>query len=203
MNADYEDRILESGLEEVLGGQYPPDLSAKILQEWAESRVPIDLPVDAAAWPVLPADTANRGRLIDGDSTGPSFGRLSGPGLSRPRRRRLGNRVIWLSTAVAGGLLIAIVTLGIYWGQTTLDIRGGLLVDSGRPRDSGSGQPEVAQRQFGTLPHREMPLPWTPDEPAPPSVDETPAAIASREPDQPLGDVPAVVSNTARAVRPR
>jgi hypothetical protein len=207
MNGEYEDRILESGLEEVLGGQYPPDLSAKILQEWErrqaaipESRAPTDVPVNPVAWPVLPADAANQGRLIDGDATGPSFDRLARPGLSRPRRRRLGNRVVWLSMAVAGGLLIAMVTLGIYWGQTSLDTRGGLLVDSDRSRDAG--QPEVAERRFGTLPHREMPLPWTPDELAPESVDETPPAIASRDPDQPQADVPAVASNTARAIRP-
>lgn len=34
MSAEYDDRILESGLEEVVGGHYPPDLTSTILQAW-------------------------------------------------------------------------------------------------------------------------------------------------------------------------
>ena len=32
MTWEHKERIIEAGLEEVVGGQYPPDLSAKILQ---------------------------------------------------------------------------------------------------------------------------------------------------------------------------
>lgn len=38
MRADHEERILNACLEEVLGGKYPPDLSAKILQTWESRR---------------------------------------------------------------------------------------------------------------------------------------------------------------------
>ena len=37
MSEEHADRILEAGLEEVLGGRYPPDLTSTILQAW-ESR---------------------------------------------------------------------------------------------------------------------------------------------------------------------
>ena len=37
MSDEHADRILEAGLEEVLGGRYPPDLTSTILQAW-ESR---------------------------------------------------------------------------------------------------------------------------------------------------------------------
>jgi hypothetical protein len=209
MNGEYEDRILESGLEEVLGGQYPPDLSFKILQEWerreaaaADSRVSMAPLSNPIAGSVLPADTANQRPLIVDDSPAPTSGRLARSGSSRTRPLWSGSRVMWLTMSIAGGLLIAIGMWGIYWGRIGASPTGGLLVDSDRPSDSGSGQSGVAQREFGPLPHREMPLPWTPDEPGPQAVEGGAAAIASREPDQPLGDAPAVASNTARAVRP-
>ena len=34
MSAEYDDKMLEAGLEEVVGGHYPPDLTAAILQAW-------------------------------------------------------------------------------------------------------------------------------------------------------------------------
>jgi len=62
---EHADRILEAGLEEVLGGRYPPDLTSAILQAW-EARQPsaarpawvggddVMSPLAAAAVPLAP-----------------------------------------------------------------------------------------------------------------------------------------------------
>lgn len=65
MSEEYADRILEAGLEEVLGGHYPPDLTPAILQAWEArqqaaaraARVVGDIgvpPLAAAALPIAP-----------------------------------------------------------------------------------------------------------------------------------------------------
>lgn len=39
MSFEYEEKILDAGLDEVLGGHYPPDLTSKILQRWEAEQL--------------------------------------------------------------------------------------------------------------------------------------------------------------------
>jgi hypothetical protein len=62
VSEEHADRILEAGLEEVLGGQYPPDLTPAILQAWearqqAAARA-VRISADAAASPLAASPLA-------------------------------------------------------------------------------------------------------------------------------------------------
>jgi hypothetical protein len=154
MNADYEDRILEAGLEEVLGGQYPPDLSAKILQaiENRQAAPPRALvsPVSLLLAPALVEPPP----VVVADVTLPPVGRPASPLASpRPLRRRR-SQTTWLSVAVAASLLIAMVSIGVYVGQTSSHRWGGLLVQSDRPVEIDSGVPESGGPRGSDLPDR-------------------------------------------------
>lgn len=52
MTAEHEERILDASLEEVLGGHYPPDLTAKIIESWEAHPDAIETCEAAVSQPV-------------------------------------------------------------------------------------------------------------------------------------------------------
>ncbi len=115
MNPDYEDRILEASLEEVLGGNYPPDLSVTILQVWEQrqavrsaSKRPSPEPL---AWP--PAS------LREEEPVAPPACPVEIPArLPRTRRRRPADSS-WLNLGVAASLLAVLFLVGLHVARTT------------------------------------------------------------------------------------
>jgi hypothetical protein len=126
VNETPKERILDVCLEEVLGGHYPPDLTAKILQTWQARQAGIDGCVDAgraAAPPVAaspppfslvppPVQYAAAEFSPTADAAAPS------PLVAPRRRRRRTSRVPWWWLAMATGALAAGVSLFVYVVQT-------------------------------------------------------------------------------------
>ena len=202
MNGDYEDRILESGLQEVLGGQYPPDLTAKILQELDRRRVfPAESPelLDSppvVSWPVSPltpsvspvaaVDPVDRQATRRDVSAGTATGGVAASVRSVTGRRRSNSRVMGWSVAVASGVLLVLFAAGIYVSRTAWGPRSPLLVQSPPSSDGVPVESEQADSQLDSLPHRDMPSPWVPDTDFS-SPDESAAiASASRPPSSPI-----------------
>jgi hypothetical protein len=173
MNGDHDDRILEASLKEVLGGQYPPDLSAKILQELeirqarsardAVAGSPLPIPPPPAGFPHDPMASKP---LIRSETIITPAGRLGHLAASSNQRRVRGKwqtRTTWASIAVVAGLLSVVVTIGTYLGGPWQRPGGSNLARSERLVTPGLDGSDSAERQFLPLPHREMPAPWTPD----------------------------------------
>ncbi len=119
MTQEHKERIIEAGLEEVVGGQYPPDLTAKILQTLdirreaarqasslaADASPPLDLqpalttspPVQAAAEPAPPPVHSEPTVHVTGEP--------------RSRRRR---RTAWLGPVVAASILAVATLVGLH-----------------------------------------------------------------------------------------
>ncbi|MCH5377660.1 MAG: DUF1549 domain-containing protein, partial [Planctomycetes bacterium] len=160
MISDQEDRILEAALEEVLGGQYPPDLSAKILQA-LESRSTTS-PQDAVTAPTAPVLVSASQPLpppvvASADPVAPPV-HVAGGSLTSTRRRRRRRRspVTWLSTAVAITLLFAMVGIGVYLGQISSGPSGGFLAESQPPREIRRADvPDTSRRSETGLPNRD------------------------------------------------
>jgi hypothetical protein len=201
MNADYEDRILEAGLDEVLGGQYPPDLSAKILQaienrQAAATRTMVS-PVSLMLAPALVEPPP----VVVADVTLPPVGRPASPLASpRPLRRRQ-NQTTWLSVVVAASLLIAMVSIGVYVGQTSSHRWGGLLVQSDPPVEIDSGSPESGGPRIPDLPDRQFPLARGPEPETAGSRDGASLPDTSAQPVLQPGESTTVASRAATAVR--
>jgi len=120
VSAEYDDRILEAGLEEVVGGHYPPDLTAAILQAWearqqaaaraaltAEDVAP-PLVAATAALPVAPP-VHSRSEPEPPPRHGEARVRVApGPRVQRDDRRS------WLPLALAISLLGVAVLLGLH-----------------------------------------------------------------------------------------
>ena len=122
MSEAYKERMIEAGLEEVLGGQYPPDLSAKILQTLDARRQAarkasndagalLDLqpaiaappPVQATAEPVPPpVQTASPVQPEPSVSVAAD---------RHVRRRR---QAAWFGPMVAASILTLAVLVGLY-----------------------------------------------------------------------------------------
>ncbi len=113
MNPEREDPILESCLEEVLGGRTPPDLTARILQAWAVQRSQIDgntvgagvqRSVDRArSTAQLPPATTGLNLPIPVNGNG-HVKPAPVPELPIATQRR--NKVAWESWAVVGSVLL-------------------------------------------------------------------------------------------------
>jgi hypothetical protein len=104
MISDRDDRILEACLEELLGGAAPPDLSQSILSRATANnqRSPVA--------PIPLSDSAARPATTTRDaSVGPSHAPVAR--VARPAW----NRPMWLSAAVAAGLLVSIAGYSGYW----------------------------------------------------------------------------------------
>ncbi len=190
MNSDHEDRILEAGLEEVLGGQYPPDLSAKILQALETRRA--SAPPDAVAAsnssllvsaslplppPVLPS----------AEPAAPPVSLASSPTTSpRPHsRRRPRSSAAWLGATVAASLVIILVTIGVYVGQTSTRRLGDLLVGGPEAREAPmDAEPDSANLPEIRLPDREGQIAEaaSPNLPGPHTPSSLPDAIAVHQP---------------------
>ena len=178
MNPDHEDRILEASLEEVLGGHYPPDLSAKIVQVWEQrhaiqsaaempSPVPQFSPLAATAGeepvapPVGPVEVAER----------------------RPRvRRRRQPESPWLGACLAGGLLALLVVVGVHVARTA-----SRMIATAPPEPSGwvefppPGIDSAGQRVSPRIEHEASPPSGEDDREAPPA--DSPPGLAEHLPD--------------------
>ena len=118
MSEQHDDRILETGLEEVLGGHYPPDLTSAILQAWearqqsaaraahaddvaaplaAAAALPVAPPVHALAEPAPPPRHGEEVVRVQ-------------PG----RHVRRDSRSRWLTLAMAAGLVAVAALLGLF-----------------------------------------------------------------------------------------
>jgi len=118
VSAEYDDRILEAGLEEVVGGHYPPDLTAAILQA-CEARQ------QAAARTALAGEDAAPLMVAAALPVAPPVHSLSEPeppprhGEAMVRvapslRVHRDDRRSWLPLALAISLLGVAVLLGLY-----------------------------------------------------------------------------------------
>lgn len=203
MNGDYDDRILESGLQEVLGGQYPPDLTAKILQEWERRRVlPGGSPLETEAppvvsWPVSPLPSAVSplvsvdaadGRATPRTASGGAGG-LAATGRAAKGRRRSMKRVMGWSAALASSVVLAVFVAGLYVSRTGLGPSGPVLVRSPAPSSVVPLEAERADSHRDALPHREMPAPWVPDSDFPSPEVPSATASASETPSAPTRDM--------------
>jgi hypothetical protein len=196
MNADYEDRILEAGLEEVLGGQYPPDLSAKILQA-IENRQAV--PPRASVSPIAAA--VEPPPVVCADVALPPVARTASP-LESPRplhRRR--SQTSWLSVAVAASLLIAMVSIGVYVGQTSSQRWGGLVVQSDPPVEIQPGAAGSAGLVEGDLPDRPAPLVGGPETSTTGTDEGVASSGSTAQPVPGTGEGSAVASAGTPAVR--
>ena len=187
MSDKYADRILESGLEEVLGGHYPPDLTSAILQArearrqaaerlaWiaddvspvlAEALVPIAPPLHPLAEPVPPPRHNEEGA------------RVSPAGRSQRNRRSR-----WVPLAVLAGFLAVAGTLGLYVVQHLHQPAGDIIARPEGQVLSPDGPPVF------------RPLAGATDQP--PSPDGTPA----RPPNAPPGPSPLAADRTHGLLR--
>jgi hypothetical protein len=129
LNPAHGDRILEAGLDEVVGGHYPPDLSAKILQAWEErlaaGSVMAELPAPPSASRPLPVSAA---LLPLAEPVAPPLHPVQ-PAVASPRRRRFQRSTsAWLGTSVAAGLLAILVAVGIHVARHGSHPAGGRVV---------------------------------------------------------------------------
>ncbi len=147
MSAEYDDRILESGLEEVVGGHYPPDLTSTILQAWearqqAAARATLaaedlgpPLATTAATLPVAPPVHA-----LAEPAPPPRHGEAAVRVAAEHRVQR-GSGRSWLPLGLAVSLLAVAVLLGIYAARQFREPSGWPLAQSGV-----NGQSEVDGR---------------------------------------------------------
>jgi len=121
MNVDAKDRILDAGLEEVLGGQSPPDFTARIMQALGSSGA-----------------TATE-NPASGNGTAPARSKAS-PGLAgnlpavrpiQPRAKRC-RRNKFLNVALAASILAAALSVGVLVFQ---------LVDRGQDKNESIATP--------------------------------------------------------------
>ncbi len=174
MNEEQADRILEAGLEEVLGGHYPPDLTAKILQTWeARQQSPAQaaraadngtLRLAAAALPLAPplhplAEPAppprHGGAPVQGD---------------RGRDDRTELRRRWVTLAVAASLLLVTGVTAWYAARQSGGPSSRPLARSEQVTPVAGGEPSLP------------PLPEFPGLPSVPGVQPEQAQPASRPP---------------------
>ena len=99
--SDPRDRLLEVGLDEVLGGRRPPDLSARILERWAAMDGAASTAPDAPDAPEAPDARVARDAQIapEAPATRTTPATLAHPG------RRLG---FWLGVAAAATVLLGL-----------------------------------------------------------------------------------------------
>lgn len=104
-----DDPILDVCLEEVLGGCQPPDLSARILAALdrataqAASRRPIPIAITPAIEPASATSESLHGEIVVAASRGAPSHRIQEPAAASSRSRPL-----WLSLALAAGLLLMV-----------------------------------------------------------------------------------------------
>lgn len=206
MNDEQADRILDAGLEEVLGGHYPPDLTAKILETWdTRQRSPAQaaradengaLRLAAAALPLAPplhplAEPAppprHGGSSVQGDH---------GRDARSERRRR------WVILAVAASLLLVTGLTAWYAAQQPGRPSGRPLARSEQVAPAAGGEPALPPLpEFRGLPsvpglQPEPTLPATqPPVPHTPTASPGPTAAPDSQP-------PAIVAAASPAVRP-
>ena len=225
MTRDPEQRILDACLEEILGGHYPPDLSAKILQTWearrqrqASDRAAGVLPAPRAAdgEPSMPAGVFAEGWNEPVPPPGPWETAVAVRTRTQPGRRR---HAPWLPVALAGSLLVAAALAGLYLkarGKPT----GDLMVES-PPDQPGAGalaqgddagpmrEVRIRKERFAAAPSgrnsppQEEPFAGTDVvEPAasPPEVGPSDAALPKPPRPEPLADAE-VIAFVDRALR--
>lgn len=197
MSEEHADRILEAGLEEVLGGRYPPDLTSTILQAW-ESRkqasaraastakdgaVPL-----AAALPIAPP--------LHPLAEPPPPPRHGEPVVRVPPGRRVpqDRRSRWLTLAVAASFLAAAGLLGLY-AVRHFDQPSGRIIarpDNSVPNDGGPATfhplPDISERPRGPDGRPDGAAQSSPPA-APPQLAGTPT-----RPPQPESDAPATAA---------
>jgi len=105
-----DDRILDVCLEEVLGDCQPPDLSSRILAaldqattQTAASRRPIPIAVTPAIETATAANESLHGEIVVAASRQAPSHRIQEPAAASSRSRPL-----WLSLALAAGLLLMV-----------------------------------------------------------------------------------------------
>jgi hypothetical protein len=115
VSEEYKDRILDAFLEETLGGHYPPDLTAKILQTWnaRHTHSAMDAELEPLALGAPLAEDELPAPPIQRDAASPTaYAEVDMPLPSSARRRRR-SRVPWWGLALAGGSLAASIALAL------------------------------------------------------------------------------------------
>lgn len=117
MSAEHEERILDASLEEVLGGLYPPDLTAKIIESWAArpdalgtNEAVVPQPVGSQPVPNVPAAPPVQ---LWTDPVPPPLDEERAVHVAAWGRTVHRSRSGWLAVAAAASLLLAI-GLGYY-----------------------------------------------------------------------------------------
>lgn len=182
MAPDHDDPILDVFLEELLGSRSPPDLTASILQRWAQTPAASEHhpeagngqpAADAPVWPVVLSSTP---------------GTLKRPLRDAARSSRLPATWVWASAAVLAGLLIAAAVLN---GRRVGPAHDPGAIASHPPaksRSAAAGHVAIAPQPAppntpGTAPHSASPAKLP--EAAPvrsPSLPPTPASPAVASP---------------------
>jgi hypothetical protein len=204
---EHADRILEAGLEEVLGGRYPPDLSSTILQAWesrqqgaaragcAADHGPISLA--ASALPIAPPL-----HPLAEPAPPPRHGE---PAVRVQPERRVGQdrRSRWLTLAVAASF-VAVAGLLSWYAAEHLGQPGGQLIARPNPVVPNAGGAPI----FRPLPdHSVQPSDsgakpggsaQSPPLPMPPSLAATPTQAAP-----PGSSPPPSLAEAPRPVPPR
>ncbi len=171
MNEDRDDPIIDSLLEETLGGQAPPDLRARILQTWtAQGGAPTEgqaagvpvAPGAAAPNPVAyPASPPVQGPPVQGPPVQRSA--ATEPPVQRAARSRKGilPRVSsrWMGLGVAAAVLLMTTALGIVWTKMYFDQRRDDIADRGPDGPAGvvdrrPGSGRTPRNPAGRLPER-------------------------------------------------
>jgi hypothetical protein len=127
VTGQHEERIIEAGLEEILGGHYPPDLSAKILQTLEARRQAARSPSAQAALVAAAPPLSLQPALSPPPPVPASAGPAALPVPAEPlvrvepethRRRR--SSAAWWRPAVAISLAAAAALIGLYGTQRYL-----------------------------------------------------------------------------------
>jgi hypothetical protein len=148
MTPDRDDPIIDSSLEELLGGRTPPDLTARILQAWAAKQG------ETAAWhdpiappsligspsPMEPLAPPIQGHNDPIDTRGPLSGDFVSVRSTSTGRRE--HRLSWPSVAVSAAILLMGAAVG---GIAYYGIAGG----NGTPIVQGPGKANADKQGTG------------------------------------------------------
>ncbi len=129
MSAEHEERILDASLEEVLGGQHPPDLTSRILESWEALPAALEANQAGAAESVVPHPVSSLPTpppvQMWSEPTPPPLDEEPAVHVaahSRPVRR---SSTGWLAAAAAASLLLA-VAWGYYLKTSDQSDGGGI-----------------------------------------------------------------------------
>ena len=123
MSGEHEERIIDAGLEEVLGGHYPPDLTAKILQTLGAQNAkpqPVLADDNGASTPLVPPSALSAPPPVQVAPVPQSVQPEPTVRVRGDSRTRRHSNQHWTAMVVAASILAAAVLAGLYGSRVYL-----------------------------------------------------------------------------------